>query len=386
MSKEQQDLASFQWEDTTDSFFGVNSQGEPIEEQTENITKETIEDTPEETPKKVTDKKPIKKVEDNPKDEEEDDFFFEVDTSESKEEDFDENEDSPKDLKSTGEASIYTDMFLDLKDKKLFKHVDLEEGEDLDHERFSEIMEEEVEAEISSRLQHWAEQELDEDAQAFIKFKKDGGSTEDFFKMYKDNPGVPVGDINDSKYQDKIIRMQLESEGWDDEEIEDRLEYLESNGRKAKIAEKALAKIKEEEESEREALVERQRANTEAQRKSQQEYINGLQKTVSESSEINGFKITPKDKKELVSFLTKPTHELNGKKLTGMQHKLGEVFKDPEKTILLAKLLSSDFDMKDIVKKASSEKTKDFKSRMEQRSTKSRGGGSSRGKSVADFF
>lgn len=370
-------LDDFQWDDNSDTFFGLNSQGVPVEDEPAKVVEKEEDVEPEDTDSEVvTKRKPVEKVTKEEGDDE-DDFFFGVGED-------DDNVPASKETDQEG-GSIFGDLYEDLKEQNILKHVQLEEGEELDAERFSEIMEEEYESEVDSRLANWAQKDLDEDAQAFIKFKRQGGSTQDFFRLYSNSSELPVGDIKDEKYQDKVIRLQLEQEGWEDDEIEDRLEHLTSNGRKAKFAERALKKIKEEEAIEKEALLEQQQRVIEANKKSQKEYLDNLSSTLGELDEVKGLKITPKDKKDLVSFITKPTHVVGDRKITGLQQKLGEVFKDAEKTVLLAKLLNSDFDLSDVSKKASTKTTKEIKSKLEQRRTKS-SGSSFGGKSVADYF
>lgn len=302
-------------------------------------------------------------------------------------EDEDIEENKEKEIKNS--TSIFTDLYSDLKDKGIFKHVSIEEGEDLDSDRFFELQEQEIETEISNRISAWAENELDEDAKAFISFKRKGGNTEDFFKVYSKGSDVPQGDIEDENFQDKVIRYQLEQEDWDDEEIEDRLDSLTESGRKKKIAEKYYQKIKQKQEEEKQNLLEYTEKQREIARANQERYKNTLKEALSKTKEIKGITISDKEKNDIFNFITKEAYKTEDNKgITGFQKKLRDVYQDKDKMILLTKLLMTDFDFTSLENKAKSKKVKEVKSKLEQRKgSKSTNFGSSLGgRSLADLF
>ena len=79
-------------------------------------------------------------------------------------------------------------------------------------DRFFELQQEEIEAEVSARLNSWANEDLDEDAKAFIKFKLEGGSTAEFFKAYQDSPELGEGDIEDENFwNSKLVKIKSSS-------------------------------------------------------------------------------------------------------------------------------------------------------------------------------
>ena len=211
----QNGLMDFNWDEGgADSFFGLNEFGDENKTPAQQATPaqaDELEETEDTDKPKSEDKTKSKK-----KDEEEKVSFFEEEA----------DEDKSKEKTSTADGSIYEDVYKDLKEAGIFKHVELEDGEELDADRLYELQQEEIEAEVTSRLDAWASQELDEDAKAFIKFKIQGGDTSEFFKTYQSTSEITLGDIEDEDYQDSLIRYQLQKEGWDRDEIEDRLEFL----------------------------------------------------------------------------------------------------------------------------------------------------------------
>ena len=360
----QNDLLNFNWDDNSESFFGL---GESTEEETKEENKA----------KPVSNEDP--KSED-PKEEE---------AEQENESFFSEDEENPEQKGKSAEGiSIYEDLYKDLKEAQIFKHVELEDGEELDADKFFELQQEEIEAEVSARLNSWANEDLDEDAKAFIKFKLEGGSTAEFFKAYQDSPELGEGDIEDENYQDSLIRYQLQKEGWEKDEIEDRLEYLTDSGKKEKFAERYHNKIQEENELKKQNLVKQAEENRKQAKQQEEQFKLSIKDTLESNTEINGIKFTDKDKNNLVTFLTKREKLQDGREITGFQRKLSESFSDPKKIALLAKILNDDFDFSSFEKSAITKKTREVKRNIEQRqSVRPTGSGSSSGvNSLASLF
>ena len=364
----QNGLMDFNWDESgADSFFGLNEFGEepkPIEEKT---PKSVVQTTPPTTTETIeSDKEEVEKQEES--------SFFEEEDETKKE--------------STTDNAFYEDVYKDLKEAGIFKHVELEDGEELDADRLYELQQEEIEAEVTSRLDAWASQELDEDAKAFIKFKIQGGDTSEFFKTYQNTSEITLGDIEDEDYQDNLIRYQLQKEGWDKDEIEDRLEFLTESNKKSKFAERYHDRLIKEQEKEKQALVKQAEEQKIRVKQQEEQFRASIKDTLDTNKEINGIKFTDKDKGNLINFLTKKEKLEDGRVITGFQKKLSESFNDPKKIALLAKILNDDFDFSSFEKSAITKKTKEIKRNIEQRqSMRPTGSGSSSGaNSLASLF
>ena len=364
----QNGLMDFNWDESgADSFFGLNEFGEepkPIEEKT---PKSVVQTTPPPTTETIeSDKEEVEKQEES--------SFFEEEDETKKE--------------STTDNAFYEDVYKDLKEAGIFKHVELEDGEELDADKLYELQQEEIEAEVTSRLDAWASQELDEDAKAFIKFKIQGGDTSEFFKTYQNTSEITLGDIEDEDYQDNLIRYQLQKEGWDKDEIEDRLEFLTESNKKSKFAERYHDRLIKEQEKEKQALVKQAEEQKIRAKQQEEQFRVSIKDTLDTNKEINGIKFTDKDKGNLINFLTKKEKLEDGRVITGFQKKLSESFNDPKKIALLAKILNDDFDFSSFEKSAITKKTKEIKRNIEQRqSMRPTGSGSSSGaNSLASLF
>lgn len=285
------------------------------------------------------------------------------------EDEYDEEEDDEEDESNSpkGEVSIYTDLYKDLKDKGFYKHTEIEEDEDLDSERFFELQEQEIEKEIEARLNNWADNELDEDAKALIEFVRNGGKTQDFFKVYNAQNSILDGDIEDENYQDRLIRMQLSDKGLEDDEIEDTLETLSDNGKKQKVAERYLKKLQEEAEEERKELLEENKKKQEQIKKNEQAFTSEIKEMLNKTSDIKGIKFDKNSKQEVFDFLTKRNIKEGNTVMTGFNKGLKAVFEDKEKVLLLARLIQTDFDFSSIERQAKNKKTKEIKTNLEQR-------------------
>ena len=365
----QNSLMDFNWDESgADSFFGLNEFGKESKTAEEEKTpKSVVQTTPPPATETIeSDKEEVEKQEDL--------SFFEEEDKTKKE--------------STTDNAFYEDVYKDLKEAGIFKHVELEDGEELDADRLYELQQEEIEAEVTSRLDAWASQELDEDAKAFIKFKIQGGDTSEFFKTYQNTSEITLGDIEDEDYQDNLIRYQLQKEGWDKDEIEDRLEFLTESNKKSKFAERYHDRLIKEQEKEKQALVKQAEEQKIRAKQQEEQFRASIKDTLDTNKEINGIKFTDKDKNNLINFLTKKEKLEDGIVITGFQKKLSESFNDPKKIALLAKILNDDFDFSSFEKSAITKKTKEIKRNIEQRqSMRPTGSGSSSGaNSLASLF
>ena len=364
----QNSLMDFNWDESgADSFFGLNEFGEEPKPAEEKTPKPVVQTTPPPATETIeSDKEEVEKQEEL--------SFFEEEDKTKKE--------------STTDNTFYEDVYKDLKEAGIFKHVELEDGEELDADRLFELQQEEIEAEVTSRLDAWASQELDEDAKAFIKFKIQGGDTSEFFKTYQNTSEITLGDIEDEDYQDNLIRYQLQKEGWDKDEIEDRLEFLTESNKKSKFAERYHDRLIKEQEKEKQALVKQAEEQKIRAKQQEEQFRASIKDTLDTNKEINGIKFTDKDKGNLINFLTKREKLEDGRVITGFQKKLSESFNDPKKIALLAKILNDDFDFSSFEKSAITKKTKEIKRNIEQRqSMRPTGSGSSSGaNSLASLF
>lgn len=369
-------LEDFSW-DTTGDFFGIEGSGETkseIDTVMEVIKIEKDEEDPKKTSKQLDEE------------EEEEDWFGAAPVVEEEEE---EEGAKPTSKPSKPSENIYADLYAEIKEGGLFQ-ADLEEGTVVDKEKFFELQELEIEARVEESIKGFME-ELDEEGAAFLKFKKNGGSTADFLKVYAANTEIPQGDLDDEVHQEKVSRYYYKNiEGLDPEDVDDRIEWLKTSGKLEKYAIKIDADLKEKDSKAKEAIQAQAKLEAKEAEKRRKDFINTVQETLDNTDEIDGYKFNPTEKKALHSFITKPSIKV-GQNLyvTPFQQKLRTALADKEKMLVLAKLLSNDFDVSDVVSAKTTAQTKKIKEDLQRKKTvtpRSVGGAENKGRGLADYF
>lgn len=365
-------LSDFNWDDNgDDTFFGINNDG--------------TEASAEETKPKA---KPKPETEDEEEDEEseieDNDFTFQ---SSEEDEDDEEESDSDNSDKPKGKTSL-TKIATMLKSNGFFSNVEIKEDEELTDERFLELQEQEHEARVDEALEEMMEG-LDDDAAAFLKFKKQGGDTKKFFEIYNKTLAAPSGNIEEESYQEKVARYYYENiEDLDSEDIDDKIEWLKESGKLKKYAEKFDGKVKVLKDEQLAAEQAAIKNNTKAREDNAKAFLSTIEKTLSEVTQEGNFVFDAKIKEALKPFITKATVK-TGKNTykTGMQVKLGEALNDPKKLIIMAKLLYNDFDTTDILEMGGTKLSKSTKAnvRREAPTPTNSGTGRTTKRSLADY-
>lgn len=284
----------------------------------------------------------------------------------------DNEDDNPDDNTSSDDdddSDVFTALAVDLATEGIFSNP-LEDGAKLTKEEFFDKFDEEVDARVEETITAWNnDMKNDPDAIAFLKFKREGGNTADFFKAYAQAPSniLPKDlDLEEDKNQKKVAKLYLTTvEGLDDSDASDRIEWLEEKGKLKENSEKWHTKMLEAEVKTKEDLVKNQAAAVKTAKENADKFRDNLQKSLSELDKVGKFTITPKDKKTLVELITKPTVKIGDNRyVSQFQAKMAEIQKSPEKLLLLAKLVTSDFDTTDLVTDINTEVVRHTKSRL----------------------
>ena len=363
MSKQDQQtaLADFNWD--SDDFFTApttETKEEVVvkEEPKKEVQEENVEEVVEEVEETTEEKEETS----------EDDFSFGVfdDEKEQVVEEKDPLKSYVEKLKESGHLS-----------------VEIEEDDDP-----TDIFDKEVEARLEEAMSDFADT-FDDEAKAFINFKKEGGNTRDFFRMYQQISEVPSPIVGDDNSHEKFLKYYYAAyEQMDQEEIQDRLDYLKERGKLENYSMKFHGKVEAQQQEEKEKMVEQQKQLAIQQEQRRQALSSDLKEVIDTSEEIKGFPITPKDKKSLHKYMTKAVKKVGPNQyLTKLQSDLQEAFKDKQKLVLIAKLLQNDFDISYLKNKAITEETKKQKEKLSNSKVKKRSSGTSKNsKGLADFF
>jgi hypothetical protein len=323
------------------------------------------------------------------------------------EEDEEENEEDQKAGKEDDETEPESDqkffgtLAKEMKEKGIFEHAKFPEGKEelgeLEEEEFFEMQNQEVEGRVQETFEAFFE-ELDEEGAAFLKFKKDGGRSQDFINVFGSSP-VPdfEGGYNpeDESHRQEVIESYLYLvDKMDDEEVKDRLEWLKENGKEKAFADKYYNKLVEIDTAQKTALLKGQEAAAKKREADTKKFNQALFELLDKTEQVGQIKITKEDKKRLGNIITKPSVKVGKNKyVPEFNYKLGQILKaeTPEAKqtlLLLAKLVDNGFDFTDIAVKAETKVAQKVKSKLRdsKNGVKPSSSGNYSKKSLSDFF
>jgi len=221
-----------------------------------------------------------------------------------------------------------------------------EDAENLIEDSWEAALEKEVESTIK---------ELPDELKQLIKFASKGGDVGDLLgKMVQHaTSGINKNsDITNEDVQVLAVTMDLKTQGYDQEYINDQIEFLKEKDKLQGIAKKSFDKIVAEQEAETAGQVERQKQVLDNKKKAARDYKSNITTHINSLEDAGGLPISKQDKTVLPTYISEPTIELqDGRFVSEMQADLFKVMADKDKIVLLAKLLKSDFDFSAIERK-----------------------------------
>lgn len=255
-----------------------------------------------------------------------------------------------------------------LKEKGLVDY-ELEEGKELTEEEAENLLEDSwekaLEAEVESTIK-----DLPQDIKDLIKFASKGGNVGELLgKMVQHATSglTKNSDISNEDVQVLAVTMDLRNQGYDQEYIDDQIEFLKEKDKLEGIAKKSYDKIIAEQEAETAGQVQRQKETAELRKKQAREYKSNITTHINGLAETNGLPISKQDKISLPTYISEPNVELqDGRFVSEMQADLFKVMADKDKIVLLAKLLKTDFDFSAIERKKQSQAARGVREAVER--------------------
>lgn len=318
-------------------------------EETPTVPAETIEDSLDEDSEEIKNKEEkVVTEEETEAIEEQDDLFA----------DFTDNDDKTEEIKKETKDVVSTDKVKSkssvissvnyLKDKGILSY-ELEEGQELTEELAEELLEDSFDNSVNDRLKEMM-QDLPEEVKNIVNFATKGGNVSDILKAYSQESTFSENiDLDKESVQEQVVKQQLLKEGMDEDEAEDFIDYHKESGKLKMLAEKKFAKLKEESNTKKEALLKEQQKRAVEYKNQRKQLKKDFSSYISDAKQVKAYKISRKDKADLPGYIAEANIKLeSGGAITGMQKDLQEALKDKEKTIFLAKLLKSDFNLKDL--------------------------------------
>lgn len=257
---------------------------------------------------------------------------------------------------------------------------DDEDLEGLDYDSALELaqkgLDNKVDEGIESVIENWKEG-LGDKGKEFIQFTMAGGKPEEFFSAYAKS-GLSQFDISSSAGQEQFLRHYLKNyENLEPDEIEDRIQYLEDTEKTEQYASKWMDRAKSEESAKAQKEIEAKSRVYEEAKKRREQLKQTVKGKLAETKEVNGFSLKTLEKKEIYDFLFEPTVKTEKGYVTPFADKFRQIAEgDPEKLILLGKIMKSDFDFSEIeergLNKANNETKKKLQRAKEQKRPKTK--------------
>lgn len=334
---------------------------------------------------------PKETAKDEEEETEDDDFFGSTDIDEDEAEG---DEEEPK--KKTGnEVPVGKNVsFLEQLKERGLADYELEEGEELTDERAGELIEDSYESGLESRLSELLES-LPPVTRDLVKFASKGGNESEFLaKVGKQPSATSISkdmDMSEEKNQEAVIKAQLQADDHDEEYIDAQLEFLKDSGKLESLSKKYHGKILARDEAARAADLKSVEDRKKAMKENARNFKSTIASHLKTNKEIKGFSFNDKDANDLPSYIGDSNIKTDsGQQISAFQRDLFTALQDKDNSILLAKLVQSDFDFSQIANKSKTNQTKRIQEDVRRaKTTTAKSSGSSRTqsrKSLADLL
>lgn len=137
------------------------------------------------------------------------------------------------------------------------------------------------------------------------EYVRNGGSFEDFYKRQQQSMSYNNMDMEDESNQKAVIREYLRYQGYEDDQINRKIERYEDGDLLEDEANDAVVRLKSIQQQQIEAQELQQQQAKRAQEEQAQQFITNLTDTIYSLDNIRGIKIPKSDQKELFDYITK---------------------------------------------------------------------------------
>lgn len=147
-------------------------------------------------------------------------------------------------------------------------------------------------------------QYADQRIQQLDEYVKNGGNFEDFYARQQQRMSYENMDIEDESNQKAAIRDFLRYQGYDDNQINRKIERYEDGDMLEEEAQDALARLKYIEEQNLARQQQEQERARQAQEEQAYQFMNNLTQTINSLDNIRGISIPKADQKALLDYIT----------------------------------------------------------------------------------
>lgn len=235
-----------------------------------------------------------------------------------------------------------------------------------------EPTEEGFEAALKASAEHLSNQVIEElkeglpeEGLALIKYMKDGGKDiSKFIKVYSEPDYSKIELEDDAARKQVLVEYYKKTTKWSDAKIEKHLNTLELSGDLEEESDTAVKELAALQKESRDNLTKEAQDAAKARDEAEREAIKSLKTVISSKKDINGYPISKADEATLIPFLMKPI-KVGDRVTTAYNYKHAQIMQDPEKAVLLAKLIQSDLDLSVLNRTQATKVTKSVKEKLQ---------------------
>lgn len=144
-----------------------------------------------------------------------------------------------------------------------------------------------------------------EEMENLDNFVKQGGELSKYLKIEQEFDLDNI-DLEDENNQKSIVKLLLREKGFNEKQIDKKIQKYEDAGLLEDEAEDALEDLKEIKEQKKEQLLAEQKRTFEEYKQRQQDFYNSVTSEIKDLKNIRGIAIPEKDKKVLIDYILKP--------------------------------------------------------------------------------
>ena len=144
-----------------------------------------------------------------------------------------------------------------------------------------------------------------EEMENLDNFVKQGGELSKYLKIEQEFDLDNI-DLEDGNNQKSIVKLLLREKGFNEKQIDKKIQKYEDAGLLEDEAEDALEDLKEIKEQKKEQLLAEQKRTFEEYKQRQQDFYNSVTNEIKDLKNIRGIAIPEKDKKVLIDYILKP--------------------------------------------------------------------------------
>ena len=144
-----------------------------------------------------------------------------------------------------------------------------------------------------------------EEMENLDNFVKQGGELSKYLKIEQEFDLDNI-DLEDENNQKSIVKLLLREKGFNEKQIDKKIQKQEDAGLLEDEAEDALEDLKEIKEQKKEQLLAEQKRTFEEYKQRQQDFYNSVTNEIKDLKNIRGIAIPEKDKKVLIDYILKP--------------------------------------------------------------------------------